>query len=304
MAISIITCSVKPEMCTQMLESVKNTIGTDYEAIVFDNREKNLGICQVYNDCAKKAKNPYLCFIHEDVLMPSSNWGKNMIEFAEKTPNCGVIGFAGGTIATRNFTGWGMGPKARYRYYDPSGIGEEKTKSINGLVLKYNNPKNQEFARVVTLDGLFLFVSKTVWEENPFDEENIKGFHFYGTDFSFGVAQKHQNYVCFIADIYHFSGGNRERAFYENARVFQNKWRNALPYSIGEQKITFMDELKNSQRLFVQSVQFGLPIASSIKHLVKINGVLFFFIFCILVPVWSGKKLLKKMNFPIAFTSV
>jgi len=45
--ISIITCSMKPELCSRMLESVKKTIGINFETVIFDNREKGYGICQV-----------------------------------------------------------------------------------------------------------------------------------------------------------------------------------------------------------------------------------------------------------------
>jgi hypothetical protein len=42
-----------------------------------------------------------------------------MVYFAERTQNCGVIGFAGGLVAKRNFLSWGWGMlKGRYRYYD------------------------------------------------------------------------------------------------------------------------------------------------------------------------------------------
>jgi len=135
--ISVIACSIKPELCSQMLESVKKTIGISFETIVFDNREKKLSICQVYNYCAKKAKFPYLCFIHEDVMMLTSNWGMNMVAFSEKTPNCGVIGFAGGAVAMKNFWGWDF-QKGRYRYYDLMCVG--KKNAIGNLSYKYKNP--------------------------------------------------------------------------------------------------------------------------------------------------------------------
>ena len=294
--ISIITCSVKPEICEKMLESVKNTIGTNHETIIFDNREKNLGICQVYNTCASKANFPYLCFIHEDIIIPTPNWGTSMVSFVEKTPNCGIIGFAGGTVAKRNFLGWGLDSKGRYRYYDPCVIEKSKVQIRNGLSYKYNNPENEDFAKVVTLDGLFLFVKKVIWEEYSFDENEIKGFQFYDADFSFGIAQKYQNYVCLIADIYHFSGGKIDKAYYENARIFQNKWRSALPHIIGAQRINLIDEMNDAKRLFVQSIRYGFTLIETIEHFLRINGVFFFLVFCVLIPIWGGKKILRKIS--------
>jgi hypothetical protein len=291
--ISVICCSVKPELCSKMLESVKNTIGINFETIVFDNREKNFGICRVYNYCAQKAVLPYLCFIHEDVIMPTPNWGMNMVAFAEKTPDCGIIGFAGGTIAKKNFLGW-LSPKGRYRFYDPKYGGKAYT--IDDLRYNYKNPWNEEFAKVVTLDGLFLFVNKDIWKNNPFDEEKIKGFHFYDADFSFGVAQKRQNYVCLTADIYHFSGGYSDRAYYENARIFQKKWKRSLPKIIEKQKIGLLEEINDAFYLFFQSIKHGLTVKDSIKHFLEINGIFYFFVCCALMPVEIIKKIKRKLQ--------
>jgi len=85
--VSLIVCAINLKLCEQMLESIKNTIGTEFETIVFDNNEARWGICNVYNHCASKAKYKYLCFVHEDVIMGTPDWGRMMIEFIEKTPN-------------------------------------------------------------------------------------------------------------------------------------------------------------------------------------------------------------------------
>jgi len=285
--ISVIVCSVKPELCNQMLESVKNTIGTNFETIVFDNREKQWGICKVYNYCAQKAKFPYLCFIHEDIIMPSPNWGMNMVMFYEKTTDCGVIGFAGGTVAKRNFCGWECG---RYRWYFSAD--NSKTHTNSNLNYRYKNPDNVEFAKVVTVDGLFLFVKRSIWIENPFDEKLIKGFHFYDADFSFAIAQKWQNYVCLTLDIYHFSVGKPDKTYFENARIFQKKWKHALPLSIDKKEIGMIKEMDTAYLLFANTYRLGLK--SSINHFIKINGVLYFFVFCFFyIPIKKLEKIIK-----------
>jgi hypothetical protein len=292
--ISIITCSIKPELCNKMLESIKTTIGTDFETIIFDNREKNLGICQVYNYCAQRAKFPYLCFIHEDIIMATPNWGMTMLEFSEKTTNCGVIGFAGGIIAKKNFICWEKGLEGRYRFYDVGRQGHGNY-DIASLVYFYNNPNDEDFAKVVTLDGLFLFVKRSVWEENSFDEERFKGFHFYDADFSFGVAQKRQNYVCLVADIYHFSGGSYDKAYYESALIFQEKWKDRLSCSTDKQKISMIDEI-NSGGYFLYKTYRFFGIKKSIKHFIEINGLFYFFLLCLFIPIKIVCKIAKKIR--------
>jgi len=296
LGVSIIVCSMRPELCKQMLVSIEKTIGIDHEAIVFDNREKGLGICQVYNYCASKANFPYLCFIHEDVIMVTSDWGLHMVEFAEKTPNCGIIGFAGGKIAKKNFTGWEWGAKGRYRYYDPDPTGDISfNTSIGDLSLKYNNPDNEEFSKVVVLDGLFLFCKRNIWEENIFDENKMGNFYLYDADFSLRVSQKNINYVCLIADIYHFSRGRCTKAYFEYVRIFQEKWKHTLPLSIDNHEILLFEELINARHLFVASIQNGFTYKQSIMHLIEINGLRFFLFFCSMVPIWLIGKLLKKI---------
>jgi len=292
--ISIITCSIKPETCSKMLESVRKTIGINFEAIVFDNREKGYGLCQVYNTCAKNAKFPYLCFVHEDIIMSTENWGEHMVTFAQKTQNCGIIGFAGGTIAYKNFLEWGFGPKGRYRYYG-SATGKGKVKTAGELIYKYNNPENRDFAKVITTDGLFMFVSKEIWENNLFDETHIKGFHFYDADFSLNISLKYQNYVFLRADIYHFSGGNRNSEYLESALTFQKKWKNELPKIIEGQKYCITEELDNTCKLLFQLIHNGFNLKNCITHIIHINGYLFFFFMLGFMPIKAIKKIIYKI---------
>jgi glycosyltransferase involved in cell wall biosynthesis len=88
-----------------MLDSVSQTIGVEYENIVFDNRQKNFGLCAAYNKAAEKANGDYLCFVHEDIVIKTNGWGKELIEFAEHNNDCGVIGISGSKYANRNFVG-------------------------------------------------------------------------------------------------------------------------------------------------------------------------------------------------------
>jgi len=293
--ISIIVCSMKPELCKQMLESVKNTIGTNYETIIFDNRQNNFDICKVYNDCANKAKFPYLCFIHEDVIISTPNWGLSLILFAEKTQDCGVIGLAGGTTAKRNFKVWETGTSGRYRHYTANI--ENNTLKILNSQFYYNNPKNEEYSRVVTLDGFFLFVKREIWEYYPFDEEVFRGFHLYDADFSLGIAQKYQNYVCLTVDIIHFSVGNYNKTFYENARIFQKKWKQVLPCNIGKQKISMFNEIRSATSFLLESIHYGFTIKDSIKHFIEINGLIYFFVtFIFFLPIKIAGILIFRKN--------
>jgi hypothetical protein len=280
--ISVITCSINKNRCKQMFNSIKKTIGVPFESIIFDNREKKWGLCKVYNHCAKQAKYPYLCFVHEDIIMVTSNWGKIMVEFSRHTPNCGVIGFAGGTIVKKNFYGWGeYGSNPRYRYHEPitRKEGDNKNYTVQDLGFQYENPHNERFAKVITIDGLFLFVSFETWFKNPFDEKRFPEFHFYDADFSFRISQICQNFVYLQADIYHFSKGTFDKKYDGYAREFQKKWKKRLPSVIGNEKIKKTDEAAAAFYFFHQSRQHGFTLIECVLHIIKINGPFIFFHF-------------------------
>ncbi|MDR3013244.1 MAG: glycosyltransferase family protein [Chitinispirillales bacterium] len=299
--VSVIVCSIDSARCEKLKDSVANTIGIDFEIIAFDNRLKNWGLCKVYNYCAEKAIYPYLCFIHEDVIIATENWGETLIEFSESTPDCGVVGIAGGIVAYRNFILWIDGwveNDARYRYWDPYNDGTQPEGTP--VVYKNCNPDNVEFAKVITLDGCFLFVTRDVYAKKPFDEETFTGFHFYDADFTLGISRIKQNYVCYTIDIHHFSTGTTHNSdFCRSARKFQMKWKDVLPLSIGNAKIIPMRELCLASE-FIGKCRRSKATGwvKAISHSIKLNGYMFFcktaFYFCVRYISKKNKKLKKR----------
>lgn len=270
MSISIITCSIKPDLCKNMLASLRKTIGTDFEEIVFDNREKKYGICKVYNEAAKKANGDYLCFVHEDIVFDTADWGKQLIDFAERTINCGAISIGGGIdTSCNNFAGWWLCPSKFLRvYHDENGLRNNKKEDT---VFNYNNPENTVFSKAVFLDGVFLFVKKEIWENNKFDEKTFKGFHFYDADFSYSLSKKYQNYVFLGMDTYHFSSGNKDMTYCENMYLFHKKWRNPV--------IKYRTELKNAYFVFKTYRSNNYSICECLKRILYINGTIFMLVF-------------------------
>jgi len=268
--ISLITCSIRPDVCKKMLDSVSKTIGAAYETIVFDNREKKYGICSAYNEAAENANGDYLCFVHEDIEIQSNGWGESLIAFVSQTENCGVIGLAGGHYVPRNFIGWNVNNKTSpIKIYDPTLYG-------NDMTLTYRNPQNEIFTEVVCLDGVLLFVKKKVWQESKFDENTFKGFHFYDTDFSFAIAQKYRNYVFFGMDVYHYSGGKIARAYCENMYLFQKKWNRKLPYCLSGYNCSFSEEMEKAVMSYFLYRNNNFSRMESYKRIYSINGMLFF----------------------------
>jgi hypothetical protein len=225
--VSVIICSKNPDLLEIAIKSIKKTIGVEHEFIIFDNSKENIGICEVYNLCAKKSIYKYLCFVHEDVFFESNKWASILIEKISSHGNIGIIGVAGTGYVPRNFISWGDNEKFdRCNYWQYSNKKE--------IYEKYNkNPINEIFSEVLILDGVFLFLEKYIWQKIHFDENNFKGFHLYDSDFTFNVSLEYKNYVYTGLDIYHKSSGNSNSKEYCDSLIkFQKKWKKHAPRSV------------------------------------------------------------------------
>lgn len=217
---SIICCSIDKEAANRLKENIADTISAPFEFVAFDNREHGWGLCKVYNYCAERAKYDFLCFVHEDVLFLTHNWGEIIAAQLSK-PDCGVIGFAGSILKLRQLSGWlngGGDLRANYVQY-----------MRNGDHLTIANPNKQLFSPVVSLDGMTLFVNRKVWKENRFDEQLLTGFHGYDLDFSLSVAQHYKNWVCNTVLIEHFSTGSFSEEWISTIKLLHKKWDSVLP---------------------------------------------------------------------------
>ena len=104
--ISIIICSRTKTITPVLLENIKNTVGANYELIVIDNSENNYSIFEAYNLGIKKSKSELLCFIHDDVLLHTNNWGTILIDIFNNNKNLGLLGVAGAKVKTKMPSPW------------------------------------------------------------------------------------------------------------------------------------------------------------------------------------------------------
>lgn len=225
--LSIIVCSVNPEVLSVLKDNVARTIGeTEYEFVVIDNRVTKWPIAKAYNEGAKKAIYPNLLFAHEDIEFLTDDWGKIITEKLSEE-DCGVMGFAGSTYKSPLLSGWYSYDMAVTRANYHSYFGDEL---VHNTVNAFSH-----FERVVTLDGLALFVRKNVWAEFPFDEKLLTGFHCYDIDFSMQISQKYKNYVIYAVNVLHKSHGNYDEKWFEASySIIDAKWRRITPLHVGE----------------------------------------------------------------------
>ncbi|MBD0255405.1 MAG: glycosyltransferase [Cytophagales bacterium] len=224
--LSIITCSRDEALLRQLGDSIARTVGVPYELIGIDNAAGGYGICTAYNEGAARSRYDTLCFLHEDLLFLTPDWGQRVLDWLQD-PSIGLIGVAGGTVKTRAPAMWYTHLSAHSRF-------NVRQHYKDGRVAHdYWNPGQDRISDVVTVDGLWFCCRKAVWRETGFDGRTFPGFHGYDADFSMQVHQKGYR-VCVIYDVLveHLSPGTTGKAWALSAARFAEKWKRHLPASV------------------------------------------------------------------------
>lgn len=225
--ISIIICSKYAELNRLLRENIEKTIGVEYEIIHIDNSTNRYSIFSAYNLGWEESKYPYTCFVHEDVLFHTKNWGEKIIKHLQNG-NCGFVGVAGGPLVTRVPGSWS--DNGGFVNIIQSG---HKTKKIVHRPHRFQGISRE----AVLLDGVFLCARRELMQTVSFDE-SFNGFHIYDLDIS---IQSHlagyTNFVIYDVLLEHFSKGNRNKRYFENLLQLFDKWYNELPIYIKSQPI-------------------------------------------------------------------
>ena len=225
--VSVIICSINKTLARQVETNIDETIGVPWELILIDNTQSNKGITSVYNEGASRARYDILCFVHEDVLFRTGNWGRIIQQYFDSDAKLGLVGVAGANYKAKAWSGWWTGIPS----IDYCNIYSGKTFETADRV--YLNPDPTiKFHPAVVVDGVFLCARKQAWEKNKFNETLIDGFHFYDIDFSFNIARDHKVAVTLEIDILHFKiGGDYGDDWMQFAIPWHRKFRNELPKS-------------------------------------------------------------------------
>jgi hypothetical protein len=223
--LSIIICSRNKDISKELKENIQATIGVDYELIVIDNSKNKYSIFSAYNEGERRAKYSYLCFMHEDILYHTIDWGKKVLEHF-KNPKIGIIGIAGGHYLPHTPASWLSTSLYSINILQSSSKdGVKTTKHIQCL-----NYLDGISIEVIAIDGVWFCIPKSLFPTISFDEKNFKGFHFYDVDICLQARQAGYK-VLMVSDILleHFSIGSFTNEWISNATVCYNKWEKYLP---------------------------------------------------------------------------
>lgn len=267
--ISIIICSVNSGYFEKLKINVLESVGVDFEIIKINNIVEKLSIAKAYNKGAKMAKFPILVFIHEDILFHSKGWGLILLNLLDSLKNPGVLGIAGSSYLPISPSDWWVSDQ---RYLHTNFLSNNK--EIKDCIGRLKSTGILETKKVFALDGMFLAMNKSVWEEFQFDE-SLPGFHGYDTSICYRVSQKFQNY--FIPDllIEHFSKGYPNEVWLMNT-VSANK--SIFSHILDVKKRTFLNKKLEitTYHLFLGQLKkyqpdYQLAVSLSSFYLLKLN---------------------------------
>ena len=231
--ISIVIASVNEEALAAISANIGQTIGVAFELIGIANGAGEMGLCELYNKGFAQAKYDILCFMHEDLLMKTENWGQRVIDIFKADPRLGLIGIAGNQYKSAAPSSWycyeNEAPELlnfqliqRYKY------SQKETSKI------VSNPQNQSLVEVATVDGVWFCCTRAALEHYTFDQTMLKGFHGYDLDFSLGIGQHFKIAVTYEILIEHFSEGYTDRNWLKDILKLHAKWSKILPINTAQ----------------------------------------------------------------------
>lgn len=235
--ISVIICARTKILPPAFVENLSATIGAPFEIIHIDNSENKYSIFSAYNEGYAKSKYPYLCFLHDDVLFHSTDWGLKLITHLQN-PLTGIVGLAGGDLIIRIPSSWSAGV-VNINILQSDRTGKKPTKL-------FRLPQNFTESRrsVIVLDGVMLAMRRDLMEKIRFDEQ-LGGFHGYDFDISLqATVAGFTNYVAYDIKLEHLSRGKPDKKYYKNLIRVYRKWENHLPL-VGK---NIPEDMKNNLR--------------------------------------------------------
>ncbi|APG60114.1 glycosyltransferase [Christiangramia salexigens] len=244
--ISIIICSRNNSITEEFRKNIDETIGCDYQLVIVDNSQNNYSIFEAYNIGIDQSTADILCFVHDDILFHSENWGKKLKELFKNHPEFGLIGIAGSKIKTKTTSGWwdcqGDNMLVQIIQRFPNGVKEHQHYGFEGST----------FEEAVVVDGVFMALKKEIDYYFP---TYITGFHGYDLILSFDVIIN--GYKIGVTDeilLEHFSIGNPNYGWLINVDKIHTLYKKILPLKTSTGNMAG-EELENCERILNLSYQ-------------------------------------------------
>lgn len=245
--LSIIICSRTQAISEGLSMNIKNTVGCKHELIVIDNSENAYSIFEAYNLGIERSKGNFLCFIHDDILFHTKDWGALLQEIFSQEDSLGLIGIAGSKSKTRMPSLWWLCPN------------EDKVLSIIQHIPNRTTEEWQEGfeqgnrVEVMAIDGVFMACRKN---NHILFHSEMMGFHNYDLNLSFEYRKL--GYTIMVTNeirIEHFSSGTVNEKWIESAYRYYSLYKNSWSLILGKYPVNPKQEIANGIWFVTESLK-------------------------------------------------
>jgi hypothetical protein len=192
------------------------------EILMYEN-DGQMSLTQVYNKGLKESVNDIVVFMHDDLILETSNMTPKIVNLFDKHPEYGIIGIAGTDKLTS-----GRWWDNRENMFGVVGHIHEGKRHVNHYS---KGVFNDVLKDVVIVDGLFFMVRKSLLKKE-FNEQ-FEGFHFY--DISFCVENQLEGVKIGLTTkfgVTHKSVGMTNKQWEKNKLLFEALCEKRLPLTI------------------------------------------------------------------------
>ena len=245
MKASFIVCSQNRKKTKELERQIETCLGDKEQVICIMN---STSIAKGYNDGARMARNPVLVFLHDDVKLRFSReeWDKFLQE-VNKAGN-GIGGVAGFRKVELDANGSLWPPIGGF---GSGGCLHESENSVWYTTFGL-------FGHTLTVDGIFLAMTRTVFDELDGFDTGYPGWHWYDTDITFRSHLLCYRNFTYPLLIQHGTTNYRkdgycldQKEFFKHANIFYNKHKDMLP------QLVECDNEELEQRVFSREPRWG-----------------------------------------------
>lgn len=175
-----------------------------HDNVVLIRHSDNLGFIKPNNELAKLGTSPYIILLNSDTEV-LKGWDTALIGWLKGNPNCGVVGYQGGTL-------------------DANGKGSGKDRS--GDLIDY-------------VCGWCFCITRSIYESNGlFDQDNLSFAYGEDSDFSLRLKEKGLDiYALYIKLVKHYGNitalevhkeKDTSESFESNHQYIRSRWKDYL----------------------------------------------------------------------------
>jgi glycosyltransferase involved in cell wall biosynthesis len=224
--ISIVVCARKKDISEELRSNILNTIGCEYELIVIDNSQNQYSIYSAYNHGIEQSRGDIICFLHDDVLWHTPQWGDFVQRFFNGKPQAGLLGIAGTRLKTRIPSAWWHAPRHLLAMQLIQHLPHNETR------LENTGFEREAEVEVVAIDGVCMFMRRSCGLKM---KTAATGFHCYDLYLSLACrARGFRIYVTKNLLLEHFSKGTLNNSWIDTTLKLHQEFRDVLPQAVAE----------------------------------------------------------------------